>query len=60
MKYWVDANVLSEPTKSVPDARVVRWLSDHEVDCVVDRITRFGRVSAGVQPHRPDQRRRSR
>jgi hypothetical protein len=30
MKFLVDANVLSEPTKSAPDARVVTWLSDHE------------------------------
>lgn len=47
MKYLVDANVLSEPTKSVPDARVVSWLSDHEADCVVDPII-LGEMYIGV------------
>ena len=30
MKFLVDANVLSEPTKPAPNARVVTWLRDHE------------------------------
>jgi toxin FitB len=57
MKYLVDANVLSEPTKSVPDARVVSWLSDHEADCVVDPII-LGEMYVGVLVL-PDGRKRS-
>ena len=32
MKYLVDANVLSEPTKPSPDPRVVDWLRANEPD----------------------------
>ncbi len=36
MTYLVDVNVLSEPTKPAPDAKVVGWLSANEGDFVVD------------------------
>ena len=46
MKYLVDANVLSEPTKPTPDPRVVEWLRTHERDVAVDPVIlselRFG------------------
>ena len=46
MKYLVDANVLSEPTKPLPDPRVVDWLRAHEPDIAVDPVIvgelRFG------------------
>ena len=38
MKYLVDANVLSEPTKPTPDPRVVAWLRAHEPDVAVDPV----------------------
>ena len=38
MKYLVDANVLSEPTKPTPDPRVVAWLRAHERDLAVDPV----------------------
>ncbi|MEI6243756.1 MAG: PIN domain-containing protein [Acidobacteriota bacterium] len=38
MKYLVDANVLSEPTKPVPNPRVLDWLRAHERDIVIDPI----------------------
>jgi toxin FitB len=47
MKYLVDANVLSEPTQPAPDARAVKWLTDHEADCVVDPII-LGEMYVGV------------
>lgn len=47
MKYLVDADVLSEPTKAVPDARVVSWLTDHEADLGVDAIV-LGEMYLGV------------
>ena len=46
MKYLVDANVLSEPTKAAPDLRVVEWLRAHERDIAVNPVIvgelRFG------------------
>jgi predicted nucleic acid-binding protein len=46
VKFLVDANVLSEPTKAKPDARVVAWLRAHEHEIAVDPIIlgemRFG------------------
>jgi predicted nucleic acid-binding protein len=58
MKYLVDANVLSEPTKPVPDVRVVNWLSDHEADYAVDSIV-LGEMYLGVLAF-PDGRKRAR
>lgn len=46
MRYLVDANILSEPTKPIPDARVLAWLRTNERVLVVDPIIvgelRFG------------------
>jgi toxin FitB len=46
VSYLVDANVLSEPTKPEPDARVVAWLKRYERELVVDPVIlgelRFG------------------
>ena len=46
MTYLVDANVLSEPTKSAPQPGVVEWLRVNEREIVVDPIVvgelRFG------------------
>lgn len=47
MRYLVDANVLSEPTRSSPAGRVVQWLRDHEPDLVVDPIV-LGELELGV------------
>jgi predicted nucleic acid-binding protein len=47
MIYLVDANVLSEPTKLLPDSKVVRWLTVHEASLVVDSII-LGEVSIGI------------
>jgi len=46
VKYLVDANVLSEPTKPAPDLRVIEWLRANEREIAVDPIIlgelRFG------------------
>jgi len=47
VKYLVDANVLSEPTKAKPDPRVVAWLRAHEHDIVVDPII-LGEMRFGI------------
>jgi predicted nucleic acid-binding protein len=45
--YLVDANVLSEPTRSAPDPRVVAWLRQHERDLVVDPVI-LGELRFGI------------
>jgi predicted nucleic acid-binding protein len=45
--YLVDANVLSEPTKSAPDLRVVEWLRRNEREIAVDAII-LGEVRFGI------------
>ena len=47
MKYLVDANVLSEPTRPDPSPRVVEWLRGHERDLAVDPII-LGEVRFGI------------
>ena len=47
MKYLVDANVLSEPTKPLPDPRVVNWLRAHERDIAVDPVI-LGELHFGI------------
>lgn len=47
MKYLVDANVLSEPTKPDPDAGVVAWLRENEREIAVDPII-LGEVRFGI------------
>ncbi len=47
MRYLVDANVLSEPTKPVPDAVVVEWLRRNEREITVDPII-LGEVRFGI------------
>lgn len=47
MKYLVDANVLSEPTKPSPNPRVVDWLRIHEPDIAVDPMI-LGELRFGI------------
>jgi predicted nucleic acid-binding protein len=47
VSYLVDANVLSEPTKPVPDLRVIKWLRDHERAISVDPII-LGEMRYGI------------
>jgi predicted nucleic acid-binding protein len=47
MKYLVDANVLSEPTKPSPHQRVVDWLQTHEPDIAVDPVI-LGELRFGI------------
>ena len=47
MKYLVDANILSEPTKRTPDPRVLSWLRAHEPEIAVDPII-LGELRFGI------------
>ena len=47
MRYLVDADVLSEPTKPAPHAGVVRWLKENERDIAVDPII-LGEIRFGI------------
>jgi predicted nucleic acid-binding protein len=47
VRYLVDANVLSEPTRPTPDAGVVEWLRRHEREIAVDPII-LGEVRFGI------------
>lgn len=47
MRYLVDANVISEPTKPAPDGRVVEWLRRNEREIAVDPII-LGEVHFGI------------
>jgi predicted nucleic acid-binding protein len=47
VRYLVDANVLSEPTKPTPSASVVAWLRDNERDFAIDPII-LGEIRFGI------------
>ena len=47
MKYLVDANVLSEPTKPLPDLRVIEWLRANEPEIAVDPVI-LGELRFGI------------
>ena len=47
MKYLVDANVLSEPTKPAPAPQVLAWLRAHEADIAVDPVI-LGELRYGI------------
>jgi predicted nucleic acid-binding protein len=47
MTYLVDGNVLSEPTKALPNGRVVEWLNANETQLVVDPII-LGELRIGI------------
>ena len=47
MTYLVDANVISEPTKLMPNRRVVSWLTKNEANLVVDPII-IGELRMGI------------
>ena len=47
MKFLADVNVLCEPTKPQPDARVVAWLRSNHAEIVVDPIV-MGEMWEGI------------
>ena len=47
MKYLVDVNVLSEPTKPQPSPRVLAWIARNEAHSVVDAVV-LAEISRGI------------
>jgi predicted nucleic acid-binding protein len=47
VKYLVDANILSEPTKPSPEPGVIEWLRAHEREIAVDPII-LGELRFGI------------
>ncbi|WP_419943554.1 type II toxin-antitoxin system VapC family toxin [Candidatus Palauibacter sp.] len=48
IRYLVDANVLSEATRTRPDPRVVTWLRNHEPQIVVNPVV-LGEIWYGIR-----------
>ena len=57
MRFLVDTNVLSEPTKSAPNKQVCEWLTAHEGEIAVDAIV-FAELALGVESLAIGRRRR--
>ena len=57
MKFLVDANVLSEPTRPTPDPKVVAWLRGQEREIAVDPII-LGELRFGIELLPPGRRRK--
>jgi predicted nucleic acid-binding protein len=58
VKYLVDANVLSEPTRTAPSAKVAEWLRVNEPELVLDPII-LGEVRYGIHLLPAGKRRRN-
>jgi predicted nucleic acid-binding protein len=58
VNYLVDGNVLSEPTKPNPSARVIGWLRANQRELAVDPII-LGEVRFGILLLPPGKRRRT-
>jgi len=47
VRYLVDANVLSEPTRPAPDAKAIEWLRQNEREIAIDPII-LGELRFGI------------
>jgi toxin FitB len=56
VRYLVDANVLSEPTRPAPDSKVIEWLRRNEREIAVDPVI-LGEVRFGILLLRKGKRR---
>ncbi|MCA9775599.1 MAG: type II toxin-antitoxin system VapC family toxin [Candidatus Eremiobacteraeota bacterium] len=58
MRYLVDANVLSEPTKSKPAHSVLKWLQSNEAEICVNPIV-VGEMKYGILKLPPGKKRQA-
>ncbi len=49
MKYLLDTNVISEPRKKAPEARVLRWLQENSQDKLFISVLTIGEIRKGVE-----------
>lgn len=56
MRFIVDSDILSEPTKPAPQAAVVDWLAAHELELVVNPVV-LGELEYGILKLRAGRRR---
>jgi len=47
MKFLVDANVVSEAMKTVPDSEVITWLKSNEEEILIDPVI-LGEIRFGI------------
>lgn len=47
MRFLVDANIISEPTRAMPNPRVLAWLEAHQSACAVNPII-LGEIEYGI------------
>ncbi len=57
MRFLVDANVASEPTRQQPDRRALAWLHRHELECAVNPII-LAEIQIGILTLPASRRRR--
>ena len=57
MNFLVDANVLSEATRPLPDSKVLGWLERHETELFLSAVT-VGELQRGVALY-PQSRKRA-
>jgi predicted nucleic acid-binding protein len=57
VRFLVDANVVSEAVRKVPDGKVLRWLEAHDADLCFSVIT-LGEIEKGVLGLADGKRRR--
>lgn len=58
MKFLVDANVLSEPTRQRPEGQVVQWLHANKAESAINPIV-LGEIQIGILALPSSNRRRS-
>jgi predicted nucleic acid-binding protein len=58
MRYVLDTNIVSEITKSKPDAKCMEWLERHALDCCLTTIT-LAEMRFGVERMAEGKRRRA-
>jgi toxin FitB len=49
LNYLLDTNVISEPMKARPDAKVVRWLAAADEDCLFLSVISFAEIRKGIE-----------
>ena len=57
MPYLLDTNVLSEPAKPTPNAKLVSWLAEHDADVLISVLT-VGEIVKGIELMPSGKRRR--